>query len=72
MNPNMYAKAITAFLLAFGTLYEALALDGVVTGSEWVRILVGAAVAAGGVWAVPNTPPKEDVPAVNAERSFDE
>ena len=55
---DRYAKAVVAALIALGATYDALA-PGVVTGDEWVRIIITTVVAGVSVWAVPNdTTPK--------------
>ena len=56
MNLHPYAKAVVAVLAAALYALQAALTDGGVTAQEWVGIAV-AAVAAIGVYAVPNETP---------------
>lgn len=56
-----YAKAVVAALTTFGASFTTAIQDGSVGGSavvsnEWVLIVVGTAISAVAVWAVPNSP----------------
>jgi len=56
----MIAKAITAGVAAFGGAFATAYADKSVDTGEWVFIAVATIVAAGAVWAIPNTPQTED------------
>ena len=51
-----YAKAVAGALTAGLTSLAVAVNDDLVTQQEWLTALVAAAVALGGVWAVPNQP----------------
>lgn len=50
-----YTKAVMAGLSTAATLLLSLLSDGQITGAEWAQVVV-AAIAAVGVYAVPNAP----------------
>jgi hypothetical protein len=54
MNVDKIAKAIAAALFAALAMFEAVNVDEVITGNEWVRIVVS--LIGGGVttWLIPN------------------
>ena len=59
MHPADWAKAITAALVSFGGGWEIVTMTDsakgdVVTGNEWVRIIVASVVAGLATYLVPN------------------
>lgn len=56
MNPREYLKAIVGALIAGLTAVQG-ALPGGITPSEWIVVVIAAAVAFGGVYGVTNDSP---------------
>jgi hypothetical protein len=55
----MYAKAITAAVVAALTAAATGLDDGALSAQEWVAVAIAFLVALGAVWAVPNSQPVE-------------
>lgn len=58
-SPLAYAKATTAAATAGLTALGTGLADGSMTPAEWVAVALGAVVAFGAVWSVPNRGPDD-------------
>lgn len=65
-SPLEYAKAITAAVVAALTALGAGLADGSMMPAEWVAVALGAVVAFGAVWRVPNADPADPDPNLRA------
>lgn len=59
-SPLAYAKATTAAVIAALTALGTGLADGGMSPAEWVAVALGAVVAFGAVWGVPNREPEHD------------
>lgn len=56
---DKYAKAIVAMLVAGLAVVQTSLVDGSITTTEWVAIIVAALAGYGFTWAVPNAQGKD-------------